>query len=90
MQPEERPEKAVSERHMEMYLANPLWDFELVKTDLYHAQDMDSGNWALEHSEEEALQRLKAKCPEAVNVRCQRVSIRKRRQSGPATSKQEE
>lgn len=61
-------------------MANPLWDFELVEINLYHAQDVESGNWATGHSEKEALERLKAISPDAANVRGERVRIRRRRE----------
>ena len=69
MQPEERLDEGKARAHMERYLADLLWDFQPVETDLYSALDMDSRKSAMGDSEEEALEQLKAIAPDAVNVR---------------------
>ena len=74
----------------EMYNANPLRDYESVATNLYYAMDIDSGVQAIAGSEQEAREQLKSICPGAVNVRCERIRIRRRRQPKPEAPKADE
>ena len=46
------------------------------------AIDVDSGSWAVADGEVAAVDRLRAMCPSAVNVRCERVGYRALRSFG--------
>ena len=50
-----------------------------VETD-HHGQvvaiDVESGSWAIDDEVLEAVDRLRAQCPEAINVFCERVGYR--------------
>ena len=40
------------------------------------AIDVETGNWAIDNEVLEAVDRLRAQCPEAINVFCERVGYR--------------
>ena len=48
----------------------------------YVAIDVDSGNWAVADNENNALERLRGVCPDAINVLMERVGYRALRSFG--------
>lgn len=63
---------------------------ELVEAD-HHGEivaiDVDSGEWALANDEIDAVGRLRAMCPGAVNVLCERVGYRALRSFGAGSGR---
>ena len=50
------------------------------------AIDVDSGTWAVAVDEIEAVDRLRARCPDAVNILCERVGYRALRSFGAGSA----
>ena len=77
-----RPREEAVRLGKEIYLRVILPQVESQHFGEYVAIDVDTGDWAVADSTRAALERLRAKQPEAVDVLCERVGYRALRSFG--------
>ena len=58
-------------------------EYELVETLDYVAYDIGTHRSVIARTREETLEKLKSLAPDAQNVRCEKIRIRRRRQPAP-------
>ncbi len=77
-----RPREEAVRLGKEMYQRDILPQVESDHFGEYVAIDVDSGNWAVADNENNALERLRGVCPDAINVLMERVGYRALRSFG--------
>ena len=77
-----RPRKEAVRLGKEIYQRDILPQVQADHFGEYVAIDVDSGNWVVADNENNALERLRGVCPDAINVLMERVGYRALRSFG--------